>query len=47
MMRERKDGCRWPAPAGVESPSTTGHTDIPKDVGRELRLWHRNETAPR
>ena len=32
---------------GVESPPTPGHTDIPKDVGRELRLWHRNETAPR
>ena len=33
--------------AGVESPPTSGHTDIPKDVGRELRLWHRNETARR
>ncbi len=47
MQRERKGGCRWPPMAGVESPPTTGHTDIPKDVGRELRLWHRNETAPR
>jgi len=46
-MRERKGGCRWPITVGVESPPTSGHTDIRKGVGRELRLWHRNETAPR
>jgi hypothetical protein len=28
-QRERKGGCRWPDMAGVESPPTTGHTDIP------------------
>jgi hypothetical protein len=45
--RERKGGCRWPVGAGVESPPTTGRTDIPTDVRREPRLWHRNETALR
>jgi len=31
--RERKGGRRWLALAGVESPPTTGHTDIPKGCG--------------
>ena len=30
-----------------KSPHHWTHRHSPKDVGRELWLWHRNETAPR
>lgn len=33
--------------AGVESPPPLDTTDIPKDVGREPGLWHRNDTVQR
>ena len=31
----------WKVPPPLDTQTS------PKDVGRELRLWHRNETAPR